>query len=46
MSTTALKKMAGDLAKLSKTVNKTLAEHLAIKKKKAKKPAGKKKSKR
>ena len=41
MSTTALKKMAGDLAKLSKSVNKTLAAHLSIKKKKAKKPAKK-----
>ena len=46
MSTTALKKTAGELARLSKTVNKMLAEHLKIKKKnKAKKPA-KRKAKR
>jgi hypothetical protein len=44
MSTTALKKVANELAKLSRTVNKTVAEHLAIKKKakKAKRPAKKK----
>lgn len=42
MSTTVLKQMAGELANLSKKVNKAVAKHLAIKKKKAKKPAGKK----